>query len=91
MYNLYELYEALGHPGVTRMLHFVKSKSLPFSVDDIKSMVHACKVCSELKLRYAQTDPSHLIKATHPFERLSLDFGGPLPSINQLKYRVRQK
>ena len=24
--KLYELHEALGHPGVTRMLHFVKSK-----------------------------------------------------------------
>ena len=84
--KLYELHEALGHPGVTRMLHFVKSKNLPFSVDEIKSMVRACKVCSELKPQYAQTEPIYLIKATQPFERLSLDFKGPLPSTNQFKY-----
>ena len=63
MDKLYELHEALGCPGVTRMLHFVKSKNLPFSVDDIKSMVRACKVCSELKPQYDQTDPFHLIKS----------------------------
>ena len=84
--KLYELHEALGHPGVTRMLHFVKSKNLPFSVDDIKSMIRACRVCSELKPQYAQTGSSHLIKATQPFEKLSLDFKGPIPSTNQFKY-----
>ena len=86
--KFYELHKALGHPDVTRMLHFVKSKNLPFSVDDIKSMVSACKACSELKPQYAQTEPSHLIKAAQPFERLSLDFKGPLPSINQFKYSL---
>ena len=49
-------------------------------------MVRACKVCCELKPLYAQTDPSHLSKATQPFERLSLDFKGLLPSTNQFKY-----
>ena len=37
--KLYKLHEALGHPRVTRMLHFVISKNLPFFVDGIKSMV----------------------------------------------------
>ena len=84
MDKLYQLYKALGHPGVTRMLHFIKLKNVPFSVDDINSMARACKACSELKRQCAQTEPSHLIKATQPFERLSLDFKGPLPSTNQI-------
>ena len=91
MDKLYELHQALGHPGVTRMLHFVKSKNLSFSLDDIKSIVRACKACSKLKPQYAQTEPSHLIKATQPFKRLSLDFIGSSPNINQFKYRVFQK
>ena len=41
MDELYELHEALGHPGVIRMLHFVKSKNLSFSVDDINSFAPA--------------------------------------------------
>ena len=39
---------------------------------------------SEASLCTAITTP--LIKATQPFERLSIDFKGPLPSINQNKY-----
>ena len=71
--KLYELHEALGHPGVTRVLHFVKSKNLPFSVDDIKSMIRACRVCSELKPQYAITGPSHLINYMHAFFALRCD------------------
>ena len=55
--KLEKLHEALGHPGVTCMLHFVKPKNLPFSVDDIKSIVRACKVCIELKPQYTPTEP----------------------------------
>ena len=50
-------------------------------------MVSACETSSELKKpQYAQTEPSHLIKATQPFERLRLDFKGPLSSTNQFRY-----
>ena len=30
--NLMEIHKVLGHPGVTRLSHFVKTKNLPFSV-----------------------------------------------------------
>ena len=49
-------------------------------------MVSACETYSELKPQYAQIEPSHLIKATQPFERLRLNFKGPLSSTNQFKY-----
>ena len=34
--SLYEVHAGLCHPGITRTYHFVKSKSLPFSLDDVR-------------------------------------------------------
>ena len=81
--NLYELHESLCHPGVARMLHFVKSRNLPFSVDDVQCMTQTCKQCQECKPQYYSPEPSHLMKATQPFQTLNLDFKGPLPSNNR--------
>ena len=39
--DLTRIHEQLGHPGVTRLLHFVKTKNFPFSVNDVKS---ACSI-----------------------------------------------
>ena len=86
--KLYELHESLCHPGVARMTHFVKSRNLPFSVDDVKRMTQACKQCRECKPQYYSAEPSHLIKATQPFERLNLDFKGPLPSNNRSRFML---
>ena len=54
--NLVEIHKVLRHPGVTRLSHFVKTKNLPFSVEDVKKPVET------------------LVKAMHPWERLSVDF-----------------
>ena len=62
------------------MCHFVKVRNLPYSVDDVKAMTRACKICAACKPRFYRPPESHLIKATQPFERLNLDFKGPLPS-----------
>ena len=86
--KLYELHESLCHPGVARMTHFVKSRNLPFSVDDVKRMTQACKQCRECKPQYYSAEPSHLIKATQPFERLNLDFKGLLPSNNRSRFML---
>jgi len=78
--KLKKIHADLSHPGVTRMVHLVRSKNLPYSTEDVRSMVANCKVCCMVKPRYYK-DPKdkHLIKATHPFERLNIDFKGPLP------------
>ncbi len=86
--KLYELHKSLCHPGVARMAHFVKSRNLPFSVEDVKRMTQACKECQECKPQYYSPEPSHLIKATQPFERLNLDFKGPLPSNNRCRFML---
>jgi transposase InsO family protein len=86
--KLYELHKSLCHPGVARMVHFVKSRNLPFSVEDVKRMTQACKECQECKPQYYSPEPSHLIKATQPFERLNLDFKGPLPSNDRCRFML---
>ena len=84
--DLKHLHESLCHPGITRMLHFVRSKNLPFSTEQVKTITAQCPVCAELKPKYFVPFQNHLIKATQPFERLSVDFKGPIPSSTRNKY-----
>ena len=81
-----KLHETLCHPGVSRFSHFVRSRNLPYSVEDIKNVISSCSVCCELKPRYFKPPNMHLIKATVPFERLNIDFKGPLPSVSNNLY-----
>ena len=62
------------------MYHFIRSKNLPFSMNDVKSLCANCKICAEIKPRFFNSHQSdhHLIKATRPFERISIDFKGPV-------------
>lgn len=83
--DLKELHVALCHPGITRMVHWIRSKNLPFSVEEVKRTINACTTCNELKPRFHKNDGT-LIKATAPFERLNLDFKGPLPSTNKNRF-----
>ena len=84
--HLRKLHEALCHPGVSRFYHFVRAKNLPFSIDEVKSITRNCPSCAETKPRFAKPQSENLIKATQPFERLSIDFKGPLPSSSRNKY-----
>ena len=84
--HLYSLHESLCHPGVTRMLHFVKVRNLPFSVEDVRQITRDCQICAHNKPKFQKSSNTHLIKATQPFERLSVDFKGPLPSNNKNIY-----
>ena len=68
------------------MAHFIKLRNLPYSIDEIRRMCNACRECAEIKPRFYRPEPSKLIKATQPLERLNIDFKGPLPSTNQNRY-----
>jgi len=84
--SLEEIHAQLCHPGVTRLLHFVKAKNLPFSTQDVRDVCSNCRICAELKPKFYQSQNSKLVKATRPMERLSIDFKGPLPSSSRNKY-----
>ena len=84
--KLHSLHEDLCHPGLTRMLHFVRSKNMPYSIENVRAVVRSCQVSSEMKPRFVRSAPQTLIKASQPFERLSVDFKGPLPSSFRNRY-----
>ena len=75
-------------PGVARLFNFIKTKNLPYSIDDVKSVTSACKGCSILKPKFIKPNNPPLIKATQPFERLNIDFKGPLPSTSSNHYML---
>lgn len=77
--RLLGLHESLNHPGITRMIHWLRCKNLPFSVEDVRRVNSACPVCAEVKPRFLKSRGT-LIKATAPFERINIDFKGPIPS-----------
>ena len=77
-----EIHASLCHSGVTRLLHFVRTKKLLFSTDGNSS----CRICAELKPSFYKREESHLIKASKPFEQISIDFNGSLQSSSRNKY-----
>ena len=83
---LHKLHESLCHPGVTCLHHFVRIKNLLYSVNKVRNVVAKCKVCSELRPNFHKPQVAHVIKATQPFERLSLDIKGPLPTSSKNRY-----
>jgi len=84
--TLCEVHDALCHPGVTRLYHFVRSKNLPYSMNDVRKLVESCRVCSAVKPQFYRPPLAQLVKATQPFERLRIDFKGPLPSNSPQRY-----
>ena len=84
-HSLSDLHESLGHPGITRLYHFIKIKNLPFSLDEVKRTIDLCKTCAEVKPKFVKYTGT-LITATRPLQRISLDFKGPVPSSSKNKY-----
>ena len=83
---LQNLHCSLCHPGITRMMAYIRSRNFAFSVEEVKRMTNACITCNECKPKFYKPPTVPLIKATQPFERLNLDFKGPLPSTSPHKY-----
>ena len=86
--SLYDIHAALCHPGVTRLHHYIKTKNLPFTLNEIRDMIAGCRICCEVKPKFLKPQTPPLIKATQPFERLSIDFKGLLPSAYKNYYML---
>ena len=83
-----DLHKELGCPGVTRLWHFVRSKNLSYALDDVKKCCSRCVTCAEIKPQFYSMKNSTLIKASHPMERLNVDFKGPVPSSTKNCYFI---
>lgn len=85
--DLRDLHATLCHPGVTRLSHFIRTRNLPFSLEQIKNITDSCPSCQYLKPKFASCNKGTLIQAILPFQRLNIDFKGPLPtSVRGNKY-----
>ena len=76
---LTKLHKELGCPGITRLFHQVKIRNLPYTLTDVTIVCRSCESCCLLKPKFYKPTPDSLIHTTQPFERLSVDFKGPLP------------
>ena len=83
---LVELHEKLCHPGVSRLLHFVRSRNLLFSTVNVKKTCASWRICAELKPQSYRPAEGTLIKATNPMQRTSIDFKGSLPTATLNRY-----
>ena len=81
--QLLDLHNCLGHPGFARLYRFIRSQNLPFT-SEAKLVSRACKTCAEVKPRFYKPPEGQLIKANQPFERLSIDFKGPMKGKNRI-------
>ena len=54
-------------------------RSLQYSLADVIKVCKSCGLCSEVKPKFYMPTPGQLVKATQPFERIAVDFKGPLP------------
>ena len=81
--SLEDIHAQLCHSGVSRLLHFVKTKNLPFSTQNVRNVCANCRICAELKPNFYKSQNNSLIKATGPMERCSIEFKGPLPSASK--------
>ena len=84
--NLQTLHGMLCHPGITRLWHYVRCRNLPHSLEDVRHVCNSCTACRELKPSFLKPPQAHIVKATKPFERISIDFMGPKPSVTRNKY-----
>ena len=76
--SLPQLHQSLGHPGFSRMYHFVRQRNLPFSGEETKRVCKQCRTCAEIKPRFFRRERQTLVKAIRPWDRLSIDFKGPV-------------
>lgn len=64
--------------------HFVRSRNLPYSFENVKQICRNCSIYQEEKPPYYRPNSINLIKVMHPFERISVDFKCPIPFTKHL-------
>ena len=84
--SLKDIHESLCHPGVTRLYHYTRSKNLPYSTEEVKTVCGNCRDCAEIKPNFYKPPQGQLIKSIKPLDRLNIDFKGPLPSRSRNKF-----
>lgn len=84
--DLKKLHKSLCYSRITRLVHFLYSRNLPFSVEDVKAAANRYHHCATIKLRLYCLPYKSFNKSTEPFEGLSVYFKGLLPSVTRSCY-----
>ncbi|XP_041347788.1 uncharacterized protein LOC121367584 [Gigantopelta aegis] len=84
--SLDDIHKALCQSGVTRMLHFVRSKNLPFSTEEVKRTCSICKICAEQKPQFIIQHLIHWSKQHSPWNDRVSTSKGPLLSASRNVY-----
>ena len=50
--DLQSIHRELCHPGITRMTHVVRSRNLPYSVEEVQRIINSCQIRAENKPRF---------------------------------------
>ena len=75
------IHDIIGHPGIRRLNHLsnkAKKFTFHFRLEEVRRTCRECKICAELKPWFYRPQEGTLIKATHPWERIAVDFKGPV-------------
>jgi len=54
--SLEDIHAQFCHPVVTRLLHFVKTKNLPFSTQDVRNVCSNCRIYAGLKPNFYESE-----------------------------------
>lgn len=66
--KLAELHEKVCHrTGISPLGHYIRVKNLPYSMEDVKTVIGQCRVCAEIKPQFYKPSNPPLFKATQPF------------------------
>jgi len=71
-------HEQFGHPGIKRLMKLCQESQDCNSVlnlsETCSQVVKNCRICAEIKPRWAKPMHSHVVHSTEPWQRLSIDF-----------------
>ena len=73
-----KLHIQYSHPGVTRMWEQIQKHKIPVTLEEVRSICKNCSICNEIKPQFVKPPENPLINSLRPFDRLSIDFKGPL-------------
>ncbi len=52
---------------------------MPYSLDEVRRVTSECTTCAKIKPQFFDSTSNVLIRSTAPFQRLSIDYKGPVP------------
>ena len=71
-----KVHKEMGHPGISRLTHYMQTK-FGIKSSALNAIVSNCAICARMKPRFVKLPLEKLIRASHPWQRLAIDFVGP--------------